>query len=33
MYGSQFVLDVKNNSGAGVTATVEIPFRKDQGVQ
>ena len=33
MYGSQFVLDVRNNSGTGVTATVEIPFRKAQVVQ
>jgi sensor histidine kinase YesM len=29
MYGSQFILEVKNNAGPGVTATVEIPFRKD----
>jgi len=33
MYGTQFLLDVRNNTGAGVTATVEIPFRKDHGVQ
>ena len=30
MYGSRFLLEVKNNAGPGVTATVEVPYRKKQ---
>jgi signal transduction histidine kinase len=28
MYGSDFLLEIKNNDGGGVTAVVEIPFRQ-----
>jgi signal transduction histidine kinase len=33
MYGTRFLLDVRNNEGPGVTAIVEIPFRNDPGLQ